>query len=293
MSRRSHSIRIPRRVRAEVSWGGCDSDWHWMDLVVGTREAGGQGKVVALGTQRCPQARWPHTRGAPQSGGVAGEIWQIEYGTIFNTAPCRSMNGFTSFPSLRSRWPVGVTEQRGVDRLRRVAGVHGCEGSRPSAGGVWHFLYQVLRRARSPRLNGNEGPSDLRNALTLMLCSSELMSFKSSYMFSTREERSPRLISDWLNWKAYDFCYSFISNNGTRCHPCPRDHGKNPTPKGPCLEPRRPRAGGPRPEGGSRQGPEGVGIIFLEPKGMGWHFVIINWQAGLLFYSKCYGYRIR
>ena len=47
-----------------------------------------------------------------------------------------------------------------------------------------------------------------------------------------------------------------------------------------------PRAGGPRPEGGSRQGPEGVGIIFHEPKGMGWHFVIINRQAGLLLYFK-------
>ena len=38
--------------------------------------------------------------------------------------------------------------------------------------------------------------------------------------------------------------------------------------------------------GSSRQGPEGVDIIFHEPKGMGWHFVIINRQAGLLMYFK-------
>ena len=59
---------------------------------------------------------------------------------------------------------------------------------------------------------------------------------------------------------------------------------KNATPKGPAWS--RPRAKGRRPEGGSRQGPEGVGIIFHEPKGMGWHFVIINRQAGLLLYFK-------
>ena len=32
--------------------------------------------------------------------------------------------------------------------------------------------------------------------------------------------------------------------------------------------------------------PEGVDIIFHEPKGMGWHFAIINRQAGLLMYFK-------
>ena len=73
-----------------------------------------------------------------------------------------------------------------------------------------------------------------------------------------------------------------LFTSGTKCHPCPRDHGKNATPEGPCLEPPK----GRRPEGGSRQGPEGVGIIFHEPKGMGWHFVIINRQAGLLLHFK-------
>ena len=49
-------------------------------------------------------------------------------------------------------------------------------------------------------------------------------------------------------------------------------------------------AQGPRagvwPEGGSRQRPEVVGIILHVPKGMGWHFVIINRQTGILLYFK-------
>ena len=59
---------------------------------------------------------------------------------------------------------------------------------------------------------------------------------------------------------------------------------KMPHPRAPAWS--RPRAKGRRPEAGSRQGPEGVGIIFHEPKGMGWHFVIINRLASLLLYFK-------
>ena len=76
--------------------------------------------------------------------------------------------------------------------------------------------------------------------------------------------------------------------------PLPEGSWKKCHTQGPLLGAAQgPRAGGPRPEGGSRQGPEGVGIIFHEPKGMGWHFVIINWQAGLLLCFKMNGYRMR
>ena len=45
-----------------------------------------------------------------------------------------------------------------------------------------------------------------------------------------------------------------------------------------------PRAAGPRPEGSSRQGPEGM-VFFPGARGQGRDFVIINWQDGF-FYSN-------
>ena len=47
-----------------------------------------------------------------------------------------------------------------------------------------------------------------------------------------------------------------------------------------------PRGRRPEARGRLQAGPEGVGIIFHEPKGMGWHFVIINRQAGLLLHLR-------
>ena len=55
------------------------------------------------------------------------------------------------------------------------------------------------------------------------------------------------------------------SMSGTKCHPCPRDHGKNATPKGPCLEP---------PKG---QGPEARGRLQAGARGC-WHY--FPWAQG-------------
>ena len=47
----------PRRDSAEVGGRGGNGDWYGVDLVVGTGEAGRQGKVVALRTQWSRQVR--------------------------------------------------------------------------------------------------------------------------------------------------------------------------------------------------------------------------------------------
>ena len=67
----------PRRDSAEVGGRGGNGDWYGVDLVVGTGEAGRQGKVVALWTQWSRQVLRAGARGAPQPGRVAGEICEI------------------------------------------------------------------------------------------------------------------------------------------------------------------------------------------------------------------------
>ena len=67
-----------RAASTEVRGGGGNRDWHGVDLVVGTGEARGEGKVVALRARRSrQQGLGAGARGTPQPGGVAGEICKI------------------------------------------------------------------------------------------------------------------------------------------------------------------------------------------------------------------------